>query len=99
MDAEYFSFNDGTDTKVIKDFSAVFPWVSISVLSDSLIIETVYSSDLSSLMVSSQECNVSGILQFQAKKKLESFNGIISTIDKITHENVAGIRYLSTLIK
>jgi len=68
MNTEYFSFDDCANTKIVKDFGAVFPWVGITVLSDSFIIETIYSSNLSGLMVSSQQCYVSWILKLEAKE-------------------------------
>ncbi len=68
MNTEYFSFDDGANTKIVKDFGAVFPWVGISVLSDSFIIETINSSNLSSLVVSSQQCNVSWVLKLKAEE-------------------------------
>jgi hypothetical protein len=68
MNTEYFSFDYGANTKIVKDLGAVFPWVGITVLSDSFIIETVYSSNLSSLVVSSQQCNVSWVLKLEAEE-------------------------------
>jgi hypothetical protein len=68
MNTEYFSFDDGANAKIVKHFGAVFPRVGITVLSDSFIIETVYSSNLSSLVVSSQQCNVSRVLELEAEE-------------------------------
>ena len=68
MDAEYLALNNSTDSEVIEYFSAVFPWVGISILSDGLIVESIDCGDLSSLMVSSQESNVSRVLQFETKE-------------------------------
>ena len=52
MDAENFSFNHSSNAEIIKDFTAVFPRVRISVFADSLIVETVHRGDLPSLVVS-----------------------------------------------
>jgi len=53
MDTENFTFDDSSNTEVIKDLSAVFPGISISVLSDGFVIESINSSNLSSLVVAS----------------------------------------------
>jgi hypothetical protein len=99
VNAENLALNHGANPEVVEDFSAVFPRVGVSVLSDGFVIETVDSCDLSCLVVSSEESNVSGILELQAKQKLECLDRVVSTIDEVTHEYVAGIRDLATLIK
>jgi hypothetical protein len=74
MDTEDLSFNDSTNTKVVKYFGAVLPRICIAVFSDGFIIESIDSGDLSGLVVTSQEGDVSGILEFQTEQKLEGLN-------------------------
>ena len=52
MDAEDFSFDNCRDSEVIEYFDAVLPRVSISILANALIVESVDCSDLSRLVVS-----------------------------------------------
>ena len=66
MDAKDLAFDYSSDSEEIKNFATVLPGVCVSVLADSLIVESVYSCDLPSLMVSTQESNMSWIFQFQA---------------------------------
>lgn len=99
VDAENLAFNDSTNSEIIEHFCAVFPRVGIAVLSDSLIVKSIYSGNLSRLMVSSQKGDVGGVLQFQAEKQLERLHGVVSTIDEISHEDVSSVRDLTTLIK
>lgn len=68
VDAEDFAFDHGTNAEVVEDFGAVLPRVGVSVLSNSFIIEAIYGSDLSGLMVASEESNVRRILEFEAQK-------------------------------
>jgi len=72
MDTEDFAFHNSSNTKIVEHFSAILPWVCISVLSNGLIVETIYGCDLSGLMVTSQESDVSWVLQLEAEQKLES---------------------------
>jgi len=99
VNTEYFSLHNCANTEIVEHFSAVFPGVSVSILSDSFIIETVYSGDLSSLVISSQQCDVRWVLKLEAEEELESFDRVIPSVNKVTHENVASVRDLSTLIK
>jgi hypothetical protein len=74
MNTEDLAFDDGTNSKVVENFCAIFPRVGISILSDGFIVETIYSSDLSGLMVSSKKGNVRWILKLEAEQKLECLN-------------------------
>lgn len=47
VDAESFSVDDGSDWKVVKDFSAVLPRVGVTVFSVDFVIESVDGGDLS----------------------------------------------------
>lgn len=74
MNAEDLSFDDSTNTEIVKDLSAVFPGVSIAVLPDCFIVETVNSCNLSCFMVTSKESDMSGVLKLEAEEKLEGFH-------------------------
>jgi hypothetical protein len=62
MNAEDFAFNNGSNTEIVKDLSAVLPGVGITVLSDSFIVEPVNSGNLSGFVISSQESDVGWVL-------------------------------------
>ena len=99
VNAENFSFDDSSDTKIIEDFCAVFPRIGISVFSNGLIVETVHSGDLSCLVVSSQEGDVSWVLQLEAQEKLECLNRVEPSVDKVSHEDVSSVGDLTSLIE
>ena len=99
MDAEDLAFDDGTNAEVVEDFSAVFPRVGISVLSDGLIVETVHSGDLSCFVVTSQKSDVGGVLHFEAQEELEGLNRVESSVDEVAHEDVSRVGNLSTLVE
>lgn len=99
MNAENFALDYGTNTEVIEHFGAVFPWVSISIFSNGLIIETIHSGDLSGLVISSQEGDVSWILQFKAKQKLESLNWVESSVYEVTHKDISRVWDFTALIE
>lgn len=74
MYTEDLSFNYSTNAKVIKDFSAVLPWICIPILSDDFIVKTINSCDLPGFMVTSQKSNVSWESQLETKKQLEGLH-------------------------
>lgn len=99
MNTENFALDDGSDTEIIEDFGAIFPRISISILSNGLIVETVHGGDLSGLVISSEKGDVSWVLQFQAQQKLESLNGVESSVDEITHEDVSSVWDFTALVE
>jgi len=99
MDAEDLPFNNCPNAKVVEDLSAVFPRVSISIFPNSLIVEAVNGRNLSCLMISSEESNVGGVLQLQAKEQLEGLNRVVASVDKVPHEDVPRVGDFASLIK
>lgn len=99
MDAENFALDNGSDAEIVEDFGAVLPWVGVAVLSDGLVVEAVDGGDLTSLVIASQQGNVGWVLHLETEQQLECLDRVESTIDEITHENVAGVRDLTALVE
>ena len=74
MDAKDLALDNGSNSKIIEDLGAVFPWVGISVFSNRLIVKAIDSCDLARLMVASQERDVRRVFHLEAKKELEGFD-------------------------
>jgi len=99
VNTEDLALDNSTNAKIVENFCAIFPRVGISVLSNSLIIETVHGCDLSGLMVTSEQGDVRWVLEFEAQKELESLNTVETSVYEITHENVACVWDFTTFIK
>jgi hypothetical protein len=74
VNTEDLALDNSSNAKIVENFCAIFPRVGVSVLSNGLIIETVHSSDLSGLMVTSEQGDVRWVLEFEAQEELESLN-------------------------
>jgi hypothetical protein len=99
VNAEDLALNDSSDTEIVEYFSAVLPWVSVSVLSNGLIVESIDSSDLSCFVISSKESDMSWVFQLEAEQELECFDGVESSVDKISHENIASVWNFTALVE
>jgi len=99
VDAEDLSFDDSSSAEEVEDFGAVLPGVGVSVLAHALVVVTVDLGDLSGLMVTSEKGDVTGVPHLQAHQKLECLNRVESTVNKISHEDVAGRRDVSSLVE
>ena len=99
MNAEDLTFDYCSNTEVIENFSAIFPWVGVSVLSNGLIVETIHGSNLSSLVISSKEGDVGWVLKLETKQELEGLNRVEPSVYKVSHENVSGFWNLTALVE
>jgi len=99
VNAEDLAFYNGSNSEEIEHFGAVLPGVGVTILAHGLVVETVHLGDLACLVVSSEQSDMARVLQFEAEEILEGLNGIEPAIDKITHEDVAGVWDVTALVK
>ena len=99
MDAENLAFDDCADSEVVEDLSAVLPRVGVSVLPDGLIVEAVDGRDLASLVVASEESDMGRILKLEAEEQLKGLDRVVAAVYKVSHEDVAGVRDLSSFVE
>lgn len=99
MDAKDLAFNNSGDAEVIKDVCAVLPRVSVAVFSDSFVVKTVGSRNLSRFVVSSEERDSVRIFEFQAHQVLESLVRVVAAVYVVAHKHVRGLRDLTTLVE
>ena len=71
MDAEYFTVDDRSNAEVVKDISAVLPWIRVAIFAHGLIIEAVDSCDLAGLVVASKQSYVVWVLHLETQQQLE----------------------------
>ena len=50
-------------------------------------------------MITSQQGDVARVSDLECHEQLESFDRIVATVNKISHENVAGLRDLTSLVE
>jgi len=55
METENLIFNDSSKGKIVEKLCEYFPDIGITVLSEALVIKTVYLSDLSAFMVAAKD--------------------------------------------
>lgn len=96
MQTENLWSNYCSQRKVVEQLSELLPNFSISILPQAFIIEPVNLRDLSALMITSKDGQSLWISDFQSDKQSDSLNRIIASINVISHEQVIGIRGLSS---
>lgn len=99
VDTKYSAFNYCTDTKIIKNFAAILPWVDIAILAQGFFVKAIHGCHTSSFVISSQKSDAIWVLELEAKEKLESLDRVVASIYKVTHEDIASIRNRPTFRK
>jgi hypothetical protein len=89
MNAKNFIFHKSSKREIIKSLIKILPWSGASIFLHNLIIKSIYSGNLSGLMISPQQDDVLWILKLITKQELNSLNRVIATVNKISNENVA----------
>lgn len=90
MNAQYFVLDDCSERQVVKCLIAVFPWSWIPVLLHNLIVEAIDRGNLSWLVIAPQEDDFFGVFDFVAKQELDCFDWIVSSVHKVSDEDISG---------
>ena len=99
MQAENFLFNDSSEREVVEEICEVFPDISVSVLPQALIVETVDLGDLTGLVISTEYSDSILVADLKTHQEGDSLDGVVPTINIISHEQVVRVRCFSTYHK
>ena len=88
MQAENFLLNNCGKRQVVEEICEVFPDISVSVLPQALIIETVDLSDLTGLVISTKYGDSILVADLKTDQEGDCLDGVVPTINIISHEQV-----------
>uniref|UniRef100_A0A7S4L074 Uncharacterized protein n=1 Tax=Paramoeba aestuarina TaxID=180227 RepID=A0A7S4L074_9EUKA len=92
MNTQDILINEYGKWKVIEYFCKIFPCVRRSVFIQALIIKSIDLCDLTTLVISANQTYLAWIAYFQKKENSEALHRMEASVDKVSHEHVAGIR-------
>jgi hypothetical protein len=84
VDTQHAPINHRSKIQIIEDLHAILPGVGVAVLAHALLEEAVDLSDLSGLVIATQEGHVGGVSRLETEQQLEGLHAVVSTIDKVT---------------
>mmetsp|Transcript_5576 Transcript_5576/g.10002 ORF Transcript_5576/g.10002 Transcript_5576/m.10002 type:complete len:303 (+) Transcript_5576:159-1067(+) len=88
METENTICDHGCHGKIIEGVCEMLPHIGVSIFSQAFVIETINLSDLTTLVISTEDCDAIPIPNFQRHQKRHSLQRIVPTIDIIPHEQV-----------
>jgi len=93
--AEYFILDNSCQREKVEELSKELPHIRVSVLPLALVIKSIDLRDLSGLMISSENGDSVSIPDLQCNQQGDSFYGIVSPIDIVSHEEIICIGAVS----
>ena len=98
MHAENFLVDQGGDRQAIEDVAKDAP-ESNGISTFALIVETIDSVDLGTFVISPEKEEVLRVLNLVAQKQADSFDGLLSTVDIVTEEEIVCFRRETTVFE
>ena len=99
MKAENAGFDDGSKWEEVEKGGKILPNFGISILSKALVIESVYLSDLLGLVITTQNGDSLRVSDLHGHEQRNGLDGIVASINVVTHEQVVVIWDLPTNLK
>jgi hypothetical protein len=81
VEAEDLVVDKGSEGEVIEKVCEVFPYVGVTVLSETLVVKSIDLSDLAGFVVAAEDCDALGVSDFESNEESDCLNGIITSIN------------------
>ena len=95
VQAEDLTVHKGCQWEIIKQVGEVFPHIRVAIFAQTLVIEPVDLGDLAGFVVSSQNRDTVLETDLEADQQAHGLDGVVASIDIVSHEQVVGVWGLS----
>ena len=95
MQTEDLVLNYRCEGQVVEQICEVLPDVRVAIFAEALVVESIDLSDLTRLVIASDQSDTLRVTNFQGEQKKERLDRIVATIDEISHEQVVGVGALA----
>ena len=90
MHADNLIINNSRTGQTIKRITKLFPYFD-TVATTAFVVESVYAVDSGAFVVSSEDEEVFGVLDFVGEEEADYFDGLFASIDVVSEEEVVGL--------
>lgn len=88
---KYLVLDQGGEGEIVKKVGEGLPDVGVSVLAETLVVESINLSNLTRLVVSTEDGNAILIADLESDQKGHGLDRVVAAIDVVTHEEVVGV--------
>jgi len=83
--------NQGSEGEIVKEVGEGFPNVGVSILAETLVIESIDLSNLTRLVVSAEDGNAILIADLKGDQEGHGLDRVVTAIDVVTHEEIVRV--------
>lgn len=85
MKTEDLVVDQGSEGEVVKEVGKILPDISVSIFTEAFVVEAVDLSDLTGLVVSSEDCDSLRVSDLEGDKKGDSLNRVVASVNVVTY--------------
>ena len=78
--------DEGSEGEVVEEVGEVSPYIGVSVLAETFVVEPVHLRDLPRFVISAKDCDTVAVAKLEGNKESNSFYRIVAPVDVIAHE-------------
>lgn len=83
--------DEGCEGEIVKEIGEESPNVSVSVLAQAFVVETIDLCDLSGFVIASEDCDAIAVSEFQGDEQGDCLDGVVASVYIVAHEEVIGV--------
>lgn len=91
MQTEYFAFNNSSEREQVEKVSEVFPNIGVPVFPETLVVESVDLSDLSALVVASEDGHSVLESDFETHEQSDCLHRVVASVHIVSHEQIVSV--------
>lgn len=96
MQTKDLVFYNCTERQVVKELCENFPNISITILTQTLVIESIDLCNLSAFVVASQNCKSVSKANLECNQQCHCFDRVVAAIDVVTHKQIVCVWRLTS---
>ena len=97
VNAQHRSIHESRERTPIEELRHILPWVGVAILALALVVEAVDLRDLPRLVVAAQQRDAVRVARLEQQQHGHRLDTIVPAVDKVAHEDVAGVRALAAV--
>ena len=87
----YLVFDEGGKGEVVEEVGEVSPYIGVSVLAETFVVEPVHLRDLPRFVVPAKDGHSVAVPQLKRNEESDSLDGVVASVDVVTHEEVVSV--------